>query len=219
MTMRTILAVLLLVMIFSAPVSAQTENFGNTGSSGSGSSSSGSSSSSSSFSSGLSSELIPTSQAIDNPSNREFIGAAVPGGFVGTDDVNASSSTTSSRRQSSTTTARTTSRTTTARRTTAAAGTAGRTASSTSGTSVRAATSTDFEFTPVYAAERLTVIQNRLTRIPGIAQGQIALQNSPAGTTAVLTGIVKTEKERKLAKQMLLLEPGIDSVDNRLEVR
>jgi osmotically-inducible protein OsmY len=39
------------------------------------------------------------------------------------------------------------------------------------------------------------------------------------GAVVVLTGTVASERERRVAKQLLLLEPGINRVDNRLEIR
>ena len=49
-------------------------------------------------------------------------------------------------------------------------------------------------------------------------QVDIKIGQTPAGTVATLTGTVSTERDRRLVKQLILLEPGIDKVENNLIV-
>lgn len=64
--------------------------------------------------------------------------------------------------------------------------------------------------------------QNRLHRIPNLrslpSQVQVKIENTPTGNVATLKGTVSNERDRKIAKQLLLLEPGVDKVDNQLIV-
>jgi osmotically-inducible protein OsmY len=63
------------------------------------------------------------------------------------------------------------------------------------------------------------MVESHLTRVNGIQNGQVSLTSSSSGTTAVLTGTVASEGERRVAQQLLLLEPGINRVENLLEIR
>ena len=150
-----------------------------------------------------------------------FIGSGRPTGFVGTDEIYNTSST---RSTSSRSNARTT--TTTRPRTTTSAvrrpqGTA-RTSSALGNTStqtIRSTTSLDADMAIPRMRRPLTNAEMQLTRIRGIQEGKVSFSDSPMGTTAVLTGTVASERERKVAEQLLLLDPGINRVENLLQVR
>lgn len=60
-------------------------------------------------------------------------------------------------------------------------------------------------------------VQTRLQNAPGLAGAQ-NLQVATTGNIAVLKGKVTSETAKSLAGAMLLLEPGINLVDNQLEV-
>jgi hypothetical protein len=153
-----------------------------------------------------------------------FIGGGRPVAFVGTTDIYLSSS--SAARRSSTT-----SRTTTATRPRTQMATASRTAGATNRSTqlgntsnqqlVRALTSLDADLMiPIMSPRPMpTTIGASLARLQGIQDSQITFTSSPTGTTAVLTGTVSSDRERKVAEQFLLLEPGIDRVNNKLEIR
>jgi len=150
-----------------------------------------------------------------------FIGSGRPTAFVGVDEIyNTSSSRSSATRSNSRIT------TTTRPRTTASAGQ--RRLGATAGTyqmgsysnqSIRSITSLDAEMEVPSAQRSLPMIGAQLTRIRGIEDSQVSFTQSPTGTTAVLTGTVASERERRVAQQLLLLEPGIHRVENRLEIR
>ena len=84
---------------------------------------------------------------------------------------------------------------------------------------VRSATSLGFDGTTFPAQRLLPIIETNLARIQGMQDGQVSFVNSPTGTTAVLTGTVSSERGRQVAQQLLLLEPGINRVENRLDIR
>jgi len=69
--------------------------------------------------------------------------------------------------------------------------------------------------------QRATIetIESGLNRIQGIQDSQIVFKGSPTGATAVLTGTVASDRERRVAKQLLLLAPGVSRVENLLEIR
>ena len=46
----------------------------------------------------------------------------------------------------------------------------------------------------------------------------VTFQNEPSGTTATMTGTVTNEHQSRVARQLLLLEPGIYKVNNELKV-
>ncbi len=46
----------------------------------------------------------------------------------------------------------------------------------------------------------------------------IQLKNTPSGTVATVSGNVASEKDKKLLQQLILLEPGIDRVENQLNI-
>jgi len=203
--MRVFAIVLFLMLIVApAPLFAQQSGGGSTSTSGSASSG--------------------TSDTVTNVSAEGgFIGSGKPAAFIGVDqifDANSARSTTSSaaRRQTTTTTRRATRTTTTAQRRTATAGGAAQLGSSTQTIQSVSALDLDIAGPALQRPPQMTVEAN-LTRIRGIQNGQITFADSPTGTTAILTGTVATEGERRVAKQLLLLEPGINQVENLLEIR
>jgi len=86
---------------------------------------------------------------------------------------------------------------------------------------IRSATSLDADLISAGPSMQrpLTTIETNLGRIQGIQGSQVELTSSPVGTTAVLTGTVASDRERRVAQQFLLMEPGINRVQNLLEVR
>ena len=149
-----------------------------------------------------------------------FIGGGRPTGFVGTTEIYNSSS---SRVPSSTrqTAARTTVRpatTATQRLATTSAARAGQVGNINNQT-IRSASSIDFDVTMPSQRIQPTAVATHLNRMPGIQGSQVTFRSSPSGTTAVLTGTVASNRERRVAQQLLLLEPGVNKVENLLEVR
>ena len=154
-----------------------------------------------------------------------FVGAGRPDAFVGMADIysiygnttNRSASSSAARR---TTAARTTVRptTTTARRATTTAARTSQTGASNSQT-IRSVTSMDFD--AAMPAQRIqpATAETLLNRVHGIQDSHVSFRSSPMGTTAVLTGTVASGRERRVAQQLLLFEPGINRVENRLEIR
>jgi osmotically-inducible protein OsmY len=61
------------------------------------------------------------------------------------------------------------------------------------------------------------VFEARLKKLPGLEKGN-SIQVSMEGRTAVLTGSVASDRDRKLAEGLALLEPGISAVQNELVV-
>lgn len=60
--------------------------------------------------------------------------------------------------------------------------------------------------------------EQRLTKIPQLqVTGPVKVKMD--GSTAVLTGVVGSERDRDLAGRLALLEPGISDVRNELEIR
>ena len=155
-----------------------------------------------------------------------FIGVGSSTGFVGVHDVlNRLSTRTTSTARATTAAARP--------RTAVATTSAAQRRATTAGTSqfggagnqtIRSATSFDFAPFDVNSGglsmqRPLPAIETSLARIQGIQDSQISVTNSQSGTTAVLTGSVASDRERRVAQQLLLLEPGINRVENLLEVR
>ena len=151
-----------------------------------------------------------------------FIGSGRPSAFVGIDEIytgsSASSRSSASNNRRTTTTSRPVTRTTAQRRVGMNTGVAqlGRNANN---PLVRELTSIDFDIVMSPSRKLPTTVETHLTRIQGIQDIQVMFKDSPVGTTAVLTGTVASERERRVAKQLLLLEPGISQVENLLEVR
>jgi hypothetical protein len=204
------------VLLFLMPMSVSAQSYGDsTGSSesnGSGSSSSGSSSNSSLNADFGTTIETPTAPEFEQPSNRGFIGSGKPDGFVGVDEIyESTSSNSSSSSRQTVTSSRSTSRQS-VRRTTSRTSTAGRTSSTSSSRTVRAATTVDFEFTPVQPNQKTAEMMLHLSRLPNLGNVEIQLGNTPGGNVATLTGTFASEKQKKLATQLLLLEPGVDKV-------
>lgn len=150
-----------------------------------------------------------------------FIGGGRPTvGFVGREEIYSSSSnrsTASSRSRVTTTTARSVT-SMAARRTTA---NTGRTTLGTGANNqvIRSATSIDFDFVMPSSRMQPATVETHLNRVYGIQDSQVAFTSSPQGTTAVLTGTVASDRERRVAQQLLLMEPGINRVENLLDLR
>ena len=151
-----------------------------------------------------------------------FIGSGRPTGFVGIDEIY--NTTSSARRSSSSSSARVT---TAARPRTATSMAqrqqgAARTYSAFGNIDtqmIRSTTLLDADMAVSRGRQPLTIGEMQLTRIRGIQDCQVSFATSPKGTTAVLTGTVASESERRVAQQLLLLEPGINRVENLLQVR
>ncbi|GHT35178.1 hypothetical protein FACS189427_03910 [Planctomycetales bacterium] len=152
----------------------------------------------------------------------DFVGIKEGVPFVGREKPfeTSRSTRTSNVRSSSTGTRRATSaRTTSARRTTAA----GAGMSSTANRySVRSSTAADFKYSPLSTEQRAADFSSQLKRIPNLpfdaGKIQTDIKTTKAGSTALVNGIVASEHDKKIVKQLLLLEPGIDSVDNKITV-
>ncbi|GHT20793.1 hypothetical protein FACS189419_00580 [Planctomycetales bacterium] len=224
--MKRIINLLFVFVLTPAMVFAQ-----GSGTSGSGNSTSGNGSSSSDSGSGsyaASSTLTettdtPEQQALEDNSNRGFIGGGTADGFVGVDEIYDSFAPKNSSNNRSTGTSasrRSTTRRSTSSSTRQGANRMGRDANTgtNNGNFVRAATKADFDYTPLPANQRISEMQLHLEGVKGLQNESVKIQNTPTGTVAVITGNVSTERERKLAKQLLLLEPGIDKVENNLKV-
>jgi len=67
---------------------------------------------------------------------------------------------------------------------------------------------------PAVLSERLTQLVQRSRTVQ--AEGLIEVQ--VRGRTAILRGSVATDRSRELAARLVLLEPGVDQVDNQLQV-
>ena len=149
-----------------------------------------------------------------------FIGGGRPTAFVGTTEIYATSSaraTSTSRQAAPRTTVRPASTATQRQATMSSAGRNNQTGS-TNNQTIRSASSLDFDF--VMPPQRVQLITAaHLNRVPGIQDSQITFISSPNGTTAVLTGTVASDRERRVAQQLLMLEPGIHRVENRLDIR
>jgi len=151
-----------------------------------------------------------------------FVGSGRPTAFVGIDEIyNTSSSarrTTSSSAARMATTARPRIATSAAQRQAGAArmsSALGNTGTQT----IQSTTSLDPDMVVIQVRQPLTTAEVQLSRIRGIRDGQVLFSDTPMGTTAVLTGTVASERERRVAQQLLLLEPGINRVENLLQVR
>jgi len=83
---------------------------------------------------------------------------------------------------------------------------------------IRSTTSLDADMVVPHVRQPLKA-EMQLARIRGIRDCQVSFADSPMGTTAVLTGTVASARERRVAEQFLLLEPGVNRVDNLLQVR
>ena len=153
-----------------------------------------------------------------------FVGGGRPTtGFVGMTEIYGTGSNRSSGSSRTSTAARTTTArpvtTTAQRRATTPTSRAAQTGGVNNQT-IRSATSIDFDaMIPSPQIPPTTVATHLNSRIPGIQGSQITFRSSPMGTTAVLTGTAASERDRKVAQQFLLMEPGISRVENLLELR
>ncbi len=79
--------------------------------------------------------------------------------------------------------------------------------------------SVGFDYSTPAATRVATNVSTELSHTPYIAtvSGPISVQMQ--GRTAILTGSVGTDHARDLAAQVALLEPGIDQIQNDLQVR
>lgn len=152
-----------------------------------------------------------------------FVGIPDNASFVGVDDVSSGNNNVTSSRRNTSTRRTTTTRRTTSSRMSASRTSMGRsTANSRNSTSVRATTTADFGFSPLGVAGRENAFRTRLPRLNlSVVPEQLNVQvnSKPEGTVATLNGTVATQRDRKLIQQLLLLEPGIDKVDNQLVIR
>jgi hypothetical protein len=151
-----------------------------------------------------------------------FIGGGVAAeGFVGNVEIynTGSNRSTNTSRLASTTRTTTRPTTTAARRTT---GTISRTtqAGGVNNQTIRSATSISSDWLPSGGEiPSVSVEESTLNRLPGVFGSQVTYKTSPLGATAVLTGTVSSDWDRRVAQQILLLEPGINQVENLLDIR
>lgn len=167
---------------------------------------------------------------VENVSERGgFIGSGKPTFFVGVEELPNSSSTRSSTSATTSTTARRQAAQSRSPMRSTTSATAQRRPGMTSGMLqqggtnarlIQSVSTVDVNPTApsVQRPQRLDVEAN-LSRIQGIQDGQIMFTHSPTETTAVLSGSVASDWERRVAKQLLLLEPGINHVENMLNIR
>jgi len=175
--------------------------------------------------SSISTEFGGSYEGVQNVSEQAqgtFIGGGRPTtGFVGTTEIYNTSSNRSSSASRTTTTARaTTARSVTAtaaRRTTTPASRSQ--AGGANNQTIRSATSMDFDAVTPSRQIQPTMVTTHLNRVPGLQDSRVSFRSSSVGLTAVLTGTVASERERRVAKQLLLMEPGISRVENLLELR
>jgi len=147
-----------------------------------------------------------------------FVGSGRPTAFVGVDEIYNTSSSTRRSSARTATTARPRTATSAAQRQPGAARMSSALGSNNTQT-IRSTTSLDADMAVPHVWQSLTTAEVQLARIRGIRDGQVSIAKSPMGTTAVLTGTVASERERRVAQQILLLEPGINRVENLLQVR
>lgn len=74
-----------------------------------------------------------------------------------------------------------------------------------------------FTVPPEAIARRASEFQTRVTRLPSVQElGNVTVRVEDG--KAILSGDVPTTEDRDLVERLALLEPGIDSVENKLEV-
>jgi hypothetical protein len=166
-------------------------------------------------------------QNVSEQSVGTFIGGGRPSfGFVGNAEIYNTGSSRSANTARQATTARTATAArsvtaTAARRVTTPATRAGQLGANNQ--VIRSATSIDFDFVIPTTRLQPAMIETSLNRVPGIQESRVTFSNSPSssplGTTTVLTGTVATDRERRVAEQYLLMEPGVSRVQNLLELR
>ncbi|MCL2709611.1 MAG: hypothetical protein FWE95_01925 [Planctomycetaceae bacterium] len=161
-------------------------------------------------------------QNVSEQSVGTFIGGGRPtNGFVGNVEIYNTSSSRSANTARQNTTARpvTAARSVTAtaaRRVTTPTTRAGQLGAN---QTIRSATSMDFDFVIPPSRLQPATVETLLNRVHGIQDSRVTFSGSPQGTTAVLTGTVASDRERRVAEQFLLMEPGINRVQNLLELR
>ncbi|MDR1478935.1 MAG: hypothetical protein LBJ00_08330 [Planctomycetaceae bacterium] len=199
-----------------------------------GSTSTGSSSTSSS---GISSDAM--SEGITSPvgdiefqdfttERSDFIGVDTSVKFIGTEDAFDTSNVSSARRTTSTT-SRTTTRSTAGRRTATGGNTQGSNSMTNGGRAI--ASTASFEpddITPsanklrTNLINRQSELKTKISRLPNLKSNtekfNVSVVGTPSGVVAELTGVVRTEREGKILRQLLLLEPGIDYVKSDLKI-
>jgi len=156
-----------------------------------------------------------------------FIGGGRPTtGFVGTTEIYNTSSSRGASTARQNTVARTVRplTTATAQRRAAMPATRGTLTGTLNTQAVRSVTSIDANFaSPSQGIQpqgiQPAAVAAHLNRVPGIQDSQVTFTSSPMGTTAVLTGTVASDTHRRVAQQLLLMEPGINRVENLLEIR
>ena len=85
--------------------------------------------------------------------------------------------------------------------------------------SIRSISSIDFDFTVPAQWRQPAMVETDLNRVNGVQDSRITFTSTPLGTTVVLTGTVSSDRQRKVAQQLILLEPGVSRVENLLEIR
>ena len=83
--------------------------------------------------------------------------------------------------------------------------------------SIRTAFRAAFDYPRPDSDQLSTLLMRRLAVTPAI-QTQIPIRVQLQGRTAILRGVVSTEHDRRLAEQMIRLEPGIELVKNEIVV-
>ena len=85
--------------------------------------------------------------------------------------------------------------------------------------SVRSVASSEIGLSPMDVSGRSATIQTRISQLPNFraVPDQVAVRME--GNAVTLTGTVATPHERKLAEQLVRLEPGVGTVDNQLTVK
>jgi len=152
-----------------------------------------------------------------------FVGGGRPTtGFVGTTEIyntSSSRSANSARQNTATRTAVRPVAATATQRRVATAATRTTLTGNLGNQTIRSATSIDFDFAMPQQRIQPVTVETHLNRVNGIQDCHVTFRSSPVGTTAVLTGTVATDRERRVAQQFLLMEPGISRVENLLEIR
>jgi len=160
-------------------------------------------------------------QGFTTPGSSQFIGVPNATTFVGVEQFFDESTSKSSRRTTTSTASTARRTTTTSRMTTSRMNTMGMTSRSMGNNqrNVRSTASSEFDFSPLEVDTRSVALQTRITKLPSLrgTTDQVAVRMD--GNTVTLTGTVATSHERKLAEQLVRLEPGVDTVDNRLSVK
>ncbi|WP_231741960.1 BON domain-containing protein [Stieleria varia] len=88
---------------------------------------------------------------------------------------------------------------------------------STSKPAVRVRLRSAVDVEPLPPAEVQATVSTRLstvTKAPALRNVNVSMN----GRTAVLTGAVRTEKDRRMSELLMRLEPGVSSVENRVSV-